>query len=352
MTNKRLLCASLIITTLLIGGGILSLSGEEKQESRFLIESVGTSDDANLKISLNTDLPAQVDTVRYGVIQKKMDDKTAKTLAEQFGMSENIVPSEDDEYLKAADDSKRKLIIYPEGSVTYYDFSKLGTLPKTALNLPEKDDAIDIATDYLTEKDLLPEDAQVKMVASDQLSREDTSTGEIIENIDTNLQVIFGRELNSVPVMGPGSKLKIYIGDGGEVIGIHKVWRELEASGTTGIKPSKSAFEELKQGNLGLVPPGYDNMTINKVYLAYYEEGPGVEQDHLEPVWVFEGEASNGAETVEIEFIVSATIGKKQAVEEKGGVIFPPFFFIFTMVLICLGVMFYFNSTHSINCKE
>ena len=322
MTNKKLLCA-LIITALLIGVGMLSLPGEEKQESRFLIESSGASEDANLKISLNTDLPAHVETVRYEIVQGIMDDKNAKALAEQFGMSGDIVPPDDDEYtLKASNDSKkRKLTIYPEGSIIYHDYSKLWALPKTALNLPEKEDAKDIAINYLTGKGLLPEDAQVKMVVSDQLSRKNTSTGEIVENSDTNLQVIFGRELDGVPVViGPGSKLKVYIGDGGEVIGVHKVWRKLEASGTTEIKSSKSAFEELKQGNGGSVPPGYDNVTIDKVYLAYYEEGPGVEQDYLEPIWVFEGQASNGDETIEIEFMVSATIGQKQVVSEETGV--------------------------------
>lgn len=307
----------MIIMTLLIGVGMLSLPGEEKQESQFLIESAGASDDANLKICLNTDLPAQVEIVRYEVVQGIMDDKTAKALAEQFGMSENIVPPEDDEYLKAADDSKKlKLRIYPEGSITYHDFSKLWTLPKTALNLPEKGEAIDIAADYLTKKGLLPEDAHVKMVVPDQLSRKDKSTGEIIEKIDTNLQVIFGRELIGVPVTGPGSKLKVYIGDGGEVIGVHKVWRKLGASGATEIKSSKSAFDELKQGNWCSLPLGYDIVTINKVYLAYYEEGPGVKQDYLEPVWVFEGQSSNGDETIEIELMVSAIIGQKQVVEE------------------------------------
>ena len=169
----------------------------------------------------------------------------------------------------------------------------------------------------MTEKGLLPEDAHVKMVVSDQLSRKNASTGEIVENSDTNLQVIFGRELDGVPVVvGHGSKLKVYIGDGGEVIGVHKVWRKLEASGTTGIKSSKSAFDELKQGNWGSVPPGYDIVTIDKVYLAYYEEGPGVEQDYLEPVWVFDGQATNGDETIEIELMVSATIGQKRVVEK------------------------------------
>ncbi|HJH26025.1 MAG TPA: hypothetical protein C5S37_04445 [Methanophagales archaeon] len=321
MTTKKLLGA-LVITTLLIGVGMLALRGGEEQESQFLIESAGESGDANVKISLNTDLPAQVETVRYEVVQGIMDDKTAKALAEQFGMSGDIVPPDDDEYtLKASNDSKkRKLTIYPEGSIIYHDSSKLWALPKTALNLPEKEDAKDIATAYLTEKGLLPEDAQVKMVVSDQLSRKNTSTGEIVENSDTNLQVIFGRELDGVPVIGPGSKLKVYIGDGGEVIGVHKVWRKLEASGTTMIKSSNSAFEELKQGKGPSLPPGYDNVTIDKVYFAYYEEGPGEERDYLEPIWVFEGQASNREETRGIEIMVSATIGQKQVVSEEIGV--------------------------------
>ena len=321
MTTKKLLGA-LIITALLIGVGMLALRGGEEQESQFLIESAGESGDANVKISLNTDLPAQVETVRYEVVQGIMDDKTAKALAEQFGMSGDIVPPDDDEYtLKASNDSKkRKLTIYLEGSIIYHDSSKLWALPKTALNLPEKEDAKDIATNYLTEKGLLPEDAQVKMVVSDQLSRKNTSTGEIVENSDTNLQVIFGRELDGVPVIGPGSKLKVYIGDGGEVIGVHKVWRKLEASGTTMIKSSNSAFEALKQGEGVSLPPGYDNVTINKVYFAYYEEGPGEERDYLEPIWVFEGQASNREETRGIELMVSATIGQKQVVSEEIGV--------------------------------
>jgi len=300
---KKLLIASIIVASIIIAG-LLSLPEYDKEP--LVIENLAEASTDAYKITLNTELPEQIEAISYEVIGE-MDKKTAMAIAERFGMDGDIVPPGDGEYLKAINDSSnRKLIIYPEGSITYYDFSKLWVLPKTIPNLPARDKAIDIAVDYLMEMNLLPEDAQVKKVVSDQLTKKDRSTGEVIESIDTNLQVIFGRELNGIPVTGLGSELKVYIGDNGEVIGLHKVWREVEASGTMKIKPCKDAFEELKQSTS--LPLGCSNVSIDDVHIAYYETGPGVKQDYLEPIWVFKGQAFCNGKTMEIERTIPAEL--------------------------------------------
>jgi len=96
--------------------------------------------------------------------------------------------------------------------------------------LPGDDVVADYAYKFLTANKLLPENpAELKVAHIGGLRTNAVLKGDrpgpIIDKLKT---VTFSRQLEGLPVIGVGSKLIVNIGDGGEVIGVSKRWRELE----------------------------------------------------------------------------------------------------------------------------
>lgn len=96
--------------------------------------------------------------------------------------------------------------------------------------LPGDDVVADYAYKFLAANKLLPENAAELKVAhigglrTNAVLKGDRP-GPIIDKLKT---VTYSRQLEGLPVIGAGSKLIVNIGDGGEVIGVSKRWRELD----------------------------------------------------------------------------------------------------------------------------
>ena len=193
------------------------------------------------------------------------------------------------------------------GAIWYADTAKLFKSVKKQPNLPSDTEAIEIAETFLSSRGLFPSDAVVSNVVADEQGEINTSTKEVSNVIKTDLQVIFGRKIDNIPVIGPGSKLKVYIGDGGEVIGFYKAWRALEPYRECKIKTPEVAFEELKAGKCRFAGPiGFDKAVVKKISLAYNIEAADREQDFVEPIYVFKGELLFGEDMAEFEALVPA----------------------------------------------
>lgn len=193
------------------------------------------------------------------------------------------------------------------GAIWYADTAKLFRSVKKQPNLPSDAEAMEIAETFLSSRGLLPSDAVVSNVVADEQGEINTSTKEVSNVIKTDLQVIFDRKIDNIPVIGPGSKLKVYIGDEGEVIGVYKAWRALEPYSECTIKTPEEAFEDLKAGKCRFAGPiGFDKAIVKEISLAYYIEAADKEQDFVEPVYVFKGELLFGEDVTEFEALVSA----------------------------------------------
>lgn len=193
------------------------------------------------------------------------------------------------------------------GAIWYADTAKLFKSVKKEPKLPSDAEAMEIAETFLSSRGLLPSDAVVSNVVADEQGEINTSTKEVSNVIKTDLQVIFDRKIDGVPVNGPGSKLKVYIGNDGEVIGFYKAWRALEPYGKCKIKTPEEAFEDLKAGKCRFAGSiGFDKAIVNEILLAYYIEAADKEQDFVEPVYVFKGELLFGEDVTEFEALVSA----------------------------------------------
>jgi len=177
----------------------------------------------------------------------------------------------------------------------------------TAKNLANNEQAIREARSLLSNAGLLTEDlasgsAEVsyyhfdppKLVAAPSLSEAD------FIRVD-----LFRAPLNNVPVLPPNptrSLISVLLSgsreSGKRIVEAEFAYApvERETFGTYPLKPIDKAWQELQAGqgyiaNLGENPTG--NITIRRIYLAYYESEET--QSLLQPVYVFEGDGNFAA---------------------------------------------------------
>lgn len=96
--------------------------------------------------------------------------------------------------------------------------------------LPAPDSALKLASLFLEQNKLMPANPdELKLAHVGGLRTTSVlSTGRPGPVVDKLVTLTFSRELNGLPVIGAGSKMVMNIGDGGEVIGVTRRWRELD----------------------------------------------------------------------------------------------------------------------------
>jgi hypothetical protein len=111
---------------------------------------------------------------------------------------------------------------------------------------------------------------------------------------DVTKAVRFGRSLDGLPVYG--DEFAVILGDGGEVVGLVKTWREVMSDGNVGLRSPGEAYEDLRAARTVRPHVGgeYDQITIENVSIGYWMEPGGVVQDLVRPVYAFSGTAVRG----------------------------------------------------------
>ena len=143
----------------------------------------------------------------------------AQALAKQLKL-DGEVRSDDNLHIVA--DARRLLVLYREtGAFWYADFARLHS-SDYAPKLPSEDKAATIAAEFLKKNEWLP-----KTYELDSVHKAD---GEIIEGrddrkqktIDNHICVDFRATVDEFESYGPGAKIKVFLGDQGEVIGLYR----------------------------------------------------------------------------------------------------------------------------------
>jgi hypothetical protein len=173
-----------------------------------------------------------------------------------------------------------------------FAFSKLTSayLNGTAPDLPSEGEAIRIAENYLASKGLSPKNrAEMRLVHSGGLRSQAVVNGAhggpVVDLLRT---LTYGRILDSMPVIGVGSKIIVNIGDKGEVYGVTRNWRELNASTKKEVKLqemiSNKEAEEMARKQIMEEFGKETRFEIRGVQKSYYD-GNG---NMLQPVWAFD----------------------------------------------------------------
>lgn len=154
--------------------------------------------------------------------------------------------------------------------------------------LPPRDKAVGLAEAFLGKNDLLPKNMnELKLVHLGGLRSSTVVGGKTMGPIvDELITVTYGRRIDSLPVIGPGSKIILQVGDRGEVVGLVRRWREL---GTReAVKPeetiSQQQAEELAKRQIRSEYGEGASYRILGTGKAYYDSNGKI----LQPVYVFE----------------------------------------------------------------
>jgi hypothetical protein len=189
------------------------------------------------------------------------------------------------------------------GSVWYADESQLYNELYVPEELPSEDAARDIADDFLESiiGEMIPEPESVEYeffdIGETKTITSDPGTDKT-ETVINHLDVLYSfGELDGIPVEGPGAKIRVSIGDDGEVIGLHYVWREVEqfeAYPAITEEEAREIFEETSEAEFETL----------EVKLGYYAESEYEKQDFLQPYYIFDGtmliETEEGEEEVQL----------------------------------------------------
>jgi hypothetical protein len=167
--------------------------------------------------------------------------------------------------------------------------------------LPSPEEADKIAREYLQKFNLMPlNEREIQLVHKGGLRASSVIDGKkggpVIDKIIT---LSYGRFIDGVPVIGPGSKIVVNIGNAGEITGVIRRWREINLLTKTQLNPEqvlsqKEAEMELQK----LIATEFGREATYEVKSsgkAYYD-GNG---KTLQPVFIFDTRVSLGKSHIE-----------------------------------------------------
>jgi hypothetical protein len=105
-----------------------------------------------------------------------------------------------------------------------------------------------------------------------------------IENCFTNAHVNYDLSFNGTKLYGPGAKLRVYIGSGGEITGLMKYLPQIEELETVQTLTPEEAIEVFRGGDYGA-----SEATIQSFKLVYYVPSPEAETTYIIPVYNLSG---------------------------------------------------------------
>ncbi|HJT75008.1 MAG TPA: hypothetical protein VJ720_13335 [Chitinophaga sp.] len=168
-----------------------------------------------------------------------------------------------------------------------FAFSKLNKayLGDLKPQLPSENDAVKISEDYLRGKGLFPKNGNELVLVHKGGVRAQAVGGPVIDKMIT---LTYGRVVDSMQVIGAGSKIIVNIGDKGEVVGVTRRWRELNTGEKRTVKQEEtiSREEAEAQAKRQILQEFGQQATyeVKSVMKSYYDNNGS----YLQPVYAFE----------------------------------------------------------------
>jgi hypothetical protein len=164
-------------------------------------------------------------------------------------------------------------------------------LGDSAPRLPDRDAAIKAAEDFLNKNELMPKDkAQLKLVHFGGIRSNSVIDGKAGPVTDKLVTITYGRVVDGLPVIGPGSKLVANVGEEGEIVGLVHRWRELDAQTKKQVQREEMVSQqEAEEMARRQIQQQYGQEISYKILgsgKAYYDNNAKI----LQPVYSFETE--------------------------------------------------------------
>ena len=176
----------------------------------------------------------------YSVVLQEVTPQYVDGIAPFLGMSGEVT-EEDDGFSMI--DGDKYLEVSHTGAFYFVDSAHLWMPPDETPSLPDEYGAQLIAEDLLAQLRTLDVFANTSQsavfdgVTSDLLFEGQKESDEAFNATETNRQVLYARELDGYSVVGPGARMKIYIGEGERIVGCQGGWRQVEYAGEVSIVP-------------------------------------------------------------------------------------------------------------------
>jgi len=214
----------------------------------------------------------------------------------------------------AGEDMRQLTVWTASGAVEYGYVEPEKLYPTQPAELPSQSEAESIAYDFLQQADLLPPGyhslAKIKdkttVIAGGGYSvspryaapaapswpwKSPAPSAPSAPPGTTYWLVDFPFFVNGMEATGPGSKIEVSVGDGGEVVGMLWSWRPMSPLGTDNIISEQKAYQDLINGNGSLdVPLDCRKVVVEQVQLKYWLDPPSEKQDYALPVYEFTGQ--------------------------------------------------------------
>ena len=165
-------------------------------------------------------------------------------------------------------------------------------LGDNAPQLPGKDEAVRLAEEFLNKNGLMARNRnELTLVHFGGLRASSVIDGKTAGPIiDKLVTVTYGRKIDDLPVVGPGSKVVVNLGNRGEVMGAIYRWRELNAASRRQVQPEEMISQpEGEEAAKRQIMSEYGQEASYRILgsgKAYYDNNGKI----LQPVYVFETE--------------------------------------------------------------
>jgi len=206
----------------------------------------------------------------------------------------------------------RELVVWTASGAVEYGYVEPEKLyPSYPPELPSQSEAESIAYDFLQQADLLLPGyhslAKIKdettVIAGGGYSVSPRYAAPAAEaapsapsaptepSAPTYWLVDFPYRVDGASAIGPGSKIEVSVGNGGEVVRMLWSWRQMSPLGTDNIISEQKAFQDLVQGKGSIdVPLDCQKVVVEQVQLKYWLDPPSEKQNYAVPVYEFTGQ--------------------------------------------------------------
>lgn len=174
----------------------------------------------------------------------------------------------------------KELHVDLSGFIYYCDWSKVGN-ESYMPNLPSEQEAKTIAENFLNKYGLMPQGTLFMDISYNTIAVYEVTTCETIiihDSLNVNFEI---KSPDGIPFDGPGAKIRVVLGDCGEIIGLLRFWRDIEVYGTyPGISESEAI--ELFMKNCSYP------VEITNIHLAYWTEPGLIKQQYIIPYYLID----------------------------------------------------------------